>query len=381
MKNIFILAAENSAEKYGALLLEQFKKSKTKYRFFGAGGDKFKDLGVDLIVHSRELSIVGIIEVIGHLFKLKKYMDLFLKAAGEKRCDAAILIDYPDFNLRLAKKFKKLGIPVYYYISPTVWAWRYNRIKTIKKYVDHLFVIFPFEKEIYEKEDIPFTYTGHPLLGQIKRKISNNEFKKKYGIKKNEKILTLLPGSRMSEISSLFPVMLNAYSNLVEKISLKIFILKADSVEKKVLEKHLSDKNINASIIDQTEGYDLIGSSDAVISTCGTSNLEIAVLGTPFVAVYKVNGLSYILGRGFLKISNYSIVNILLNKKVVDELIQNDFTEENVTASIEELLVNKSRIREMKSEFKKVKNLLKLESIPSKIIFDKIETDLMQRFN
>ena len=168
MKNILIVAAENSAEHYGSKIIDRFSESEHEVSFFGAGGDDFAEKKVELIVHSRELSIVGIVEVLSSLFRIKRIMGKLLKAAVRKKAAAAILIDYPDFNLRLAKKLKKAGIPVYYYISPTIWAWRYSRVKIIRKYVDHIFIIFPFEKSIFEREKIPYTYTGHPLLPSIK---------------------------------------------------------------------------------------------------------------------------------------------------------------------------------------------------------------------
>lgn len=376
MKNIFILAAENSAEKYGALILEQFRQRKKDYNFFGAGGDKFKELGVEILVHSRELSIVGIVEVILYLFRLRRYMHLFLKTAKKKRCDAAILIDFPDFNLRLAKKFKKMGIPVYYYISPTVWAWRYSRIKLIRKYIDHMFLIFPFEVEIYNREKIPFTYTGHPLMNIVKTSMSTGDFKKKYNIRMDKKILALLPGSRDSEISSLLPVMLESVKILNKKFDLKIFLLKANSVSLESIQSFAGELINNIEIIPQSDGYNLISSSDAVLSTCGTSNLETAILGTPFVAVYRVNRLSYLLGIGLLKISNYSIVNILLGEKLIDELIQSDFTVETVAHAVEDILVNKDRINNMKIEFSKLRNMLSLDKDPSEIIFKEITSDL-----
>lgn len=372
MKNILIIAAENSAEHYGSSIIDQFGKSNNKISFFGVGGEKFAKRGVDLIVHNKELSIVGIVEVLSSIMRLRKIMKKIRNISRSRRADGAILIDYPDFNLRLAKKLKRAGIPVYYYISPTVWAWRYSRIKTIRKYVDHMFIIFPFEQEIYKKEEIPFTYTGHPLIPSIRIIRDRKEFRKKFNIGEKEKILTLLPGSRLSEIESLLPEMLRAVKILRSQIKFKLIILKADNINNEIIEQIIDSSGIEVDIINQIDRYDLFNASDAALASCGTSNLELAVCGLPFVAVYKVNKLSYLLGKGFLKISLYSIVNILLKKKVVSEFIQNKFTAKNCSEAVSTLLCDQEKADEQKKEFLGLKAMLSGKTTPSEIIFNKL---------
>ncbi len=374
MKNILIIAAENSAEYYGAKIIKRFSESSHNVSFFGIGGERFRENNVELIIHNKELSIVGIIEVISSILKFKKIMSKIVKEAKNRSADAAILIDFPDFNLRLAKKMKQSGIPVYFYISPTVWAWRYSRIKTIKKFVDHMFLIFPFEKKIYDKEKIPFTYTGHPLVPEIKHSVSKKVFRSKIGVKENEKILVLLPGSRESEIKTLLPVMIETVKTLKLKLDFKPFILKAENIKdeliKTILKNH-SEENIET--IDQKVRYDLFNASDAALTSCGTSNLELAVSLLPFVAVYKVNPISYFLGKNFLNISLFSIVNILLKKSVVEEYIQKNFTSENCAGGINRILTNQMIVKKQESEFKKLKKMLSNKTSPSSIIFNKLE--------
>ncbi|MCK4889185.1 MAG: lipid-A-disaccharide synthase, partial [Candidatus Aminicenantes bacterium] len=299
-------------------------------------------------------------------------MGRILDSCKRKKADGAILIDYPDFNLRLAKKLKKAGIPVYYYISPTIWAWRYSRIKIIRKYVDHMFIIFPFEQEIYKKEIIPFTYTGHPLIPSIKINKERDIFRKELNIIDGEKVLSLLPGSRLSEIESLLPEMLSAIKILRSQFKLKAIILKADNINNEIIEKIIDSSGIEVEIINQKNRYDLFNASDAALASCGTSNLELAVCGLPFVAVYKVNKLSYLLGKGFLKISLYSIVNILLKKKVVSEFIQNKFTAKNCAEAVSILLSDQDKADEQRREFLGLKEMLSLKSSPSEIIFNKL---------
>ena len=372
MKNILIIAAENSAEHYGSKIIEKFSESDHEISFFGAGGDNFAGKNVELVVHSRELSIVGIVEVLSSIFRLAKIMKKLLDTTLRKNADAAILIDYPDFNLRLAKKLKKAGIPVYYYISPTIWAWRYSRIKKIRKYVDHMFIIFPFEKSIYEKEKIPYTYTGHPLIPSIQITKSRESFRKSLNIGEEEKILTLLPGSRLSEVNSFLPEMLKTVKILRSELDLKILILKADNIGSDILERIMENSGTESMIINQNDRYNLFNASDAALASCGTSNLELCICSLPFTAVYRVNKLSYFLGKGLLKISLYSIVNILLGKKVVPEFIQKEFTAENCAKSVKSLLTDPVRSELQKEEFRLLKKELTPGFSPSRIIYEKI---------
>lgn len=376
MKNILIIAAENSAENYGAPIIDEFQKNNAPVRFFGVGGEPFLARGVELIIHNKELALVGIIEVISHIRKLKKLMSLLVNTAVKRKADAVFLIDFPDFNIRIAKKFKRAGIPVYYYISPTVWAWRYSRVKLLKKYVTHMFIIFPFEVPIYEKENIPFTYTGHPLLPLIEVKESKENFREQLKVRDSELMVTLLPGSRKSEIHFLLPEMLKAMELLKKEFNIKVFLLKAGIIERELIDGFLKESLLDVTVIDQGQGYDLIHASDIILTTCGTSNLEIAMLGTPFVAVYRINRLTYVLGRRFVKIHLYSIVNILAQKEVIKELIQNDFTAENIVKEMRNILTNPEVREKMLMEFTRIRGLLAQDKNAPEIIYKKIAGDI-----
>lgn len=379
MKNIFIIAAENSAENYGIQVIEEFKRNNPNINFFGVGGDKFLKRGVDIIIHNKELAVVGIIDIISNIIKFKRHLNLLFQTAIKKKANAALLIDYPDFNLRIAKKLKKAGIPVYYYISPTVWAWRYSRVKLIKKFVKHIFIIFPFEIEIFKKEKISFTYTGHPLTQMIKIKKTKTEFRKKFGLDEPELIISLLPGSRKSEIVFLLPDMLKAMTQLKKEFKLKVFLLKADNIEEDLIQGYLNEISFQTHIINQEDGHDLINASDIILSTCGTSNLEIAMLGVPFVAVYRINKLTYLLGKRFIKINLYSIVNILAKKKVVAELIQNNYNVENILKEMRKILTNKDVRKNILYHFDSIKKMLTQNKNPTEIIYKKINQDLFNK--
>jgi len=370
VKKILIIAAENSAETYGADIVKKFKEKNKNIEFIGIGGDKFKDLGVELIAHRKELSIVGIVEVIKHLFKVFKIKKNIINIVKHNDFCCAILIDFPDFNLSLSKELKRLNIPVYYYISPTVWAWRYNRVKLIKKYIKHLFIIFPFEIKIYEREGINFTYVGHPLLNKIKPDISKEVFREKLKLNKNDFLITLLPGSRESEIKNLLPVMIETLKLLKREIDFKSALLKADNIESKLISNLIKDFEIK--IISQNDNYNLINSSDFIITTCGTSNLESAILKTPFIAIYKVNPLTYYLGKPFLKISTFSIVNILLGKNIIPELIQKDMNSKKLYNEALKIIKDKNKYNDIINEFDKLKTILKSDSEPSEIIYNTI---------
>lgn len=376
MKNILILAAENSAESYGIQIIDQFKNNHKNIHFFGVGGDRFERKGVEILYHNHEFAIVGIIEVLSSILRLRKYMRSILNQAIEKRADAAILIDFPDFNLRLAKKLKKAGIPVYYYIAPTVWAWRYSRVKLIRKVVDHLFVIFPFEREIYEKEKIPFSYTGHPLLSMIRVDKDKSEFRKKAGLHIDEILISILPGSRPSEVKFMLPEMLKAADQLHERLNSKTALLKAHTIDRKLITDILQATESHVEIITQDQGHNLINASDIIITTCGTANLEIAMIGVPFVACYRVHRLSYQLGIHLVKIRLYSIINILAGEKVVPELIQKEFRSENIYRAAINILQDKKLKEQILAKFKHIKAQLKQDTMPAEIIYKKIKHDL-----
>jgi lipid-A-disaccharide synthase len=376
MKNILIIAAENSAENYAVQIVEQFKKNNSPVHFFGVGGDQLLEQGVEVIIHNKELAVVGIIEVISSILKLKRYMKILFDAARKRKADAVILIDYPDFNLRMARKCKQAGLRVYYYISPTIWAWRYSRVNLIKKYVDHIFIIFPFEIPIFEKENISFTYTGHPLMPRVKVNEKKEDFRKRYSLDGDVLLVTLLPGSRKSEIRFLLHEMLRAAALLKKEFNIRFFLLKANGIDRDLLLPYLNECPLPVQVIDQPKGYDLINASDIILTTCGTSNLEIAIIGVPFVAVYRVNKLSYLLGKRFVKINLYSIVNILAGKEVIRELIQHEYTAENIVTEMRRILIEPGIREEMLTQFGHIRTMLTQDNHPPEIIYKRITEDI-----
>ncbi|MCX6556382.1 MAG: lipid-A-disaccharide synthase [Candidatus Aminicenantes bacterium] len=377
MKNILLVAAENSAETYALQVVREFAADRGEFHFWGVGGERLQRAGVEIVVPNRSLSVVGIIEVAAHLLKIRRAMKLLFQQALQRRTAAALLIDYPDFNLRLARRLHRAGIPVYYYISPTVWAWRYSRVEQIRRWVTRLFIIFPFEKAIYQKEKITFTYTGHPLLDAVRVNESRQQFRRRMGVGADEVLLALLPGSRESEVRSLLPEMLAALRLLREEFKLKVFLQKAHDIADSSLAAARSDEQIR--LLDQDQGFNLLNAADVVISTCGTSNLEAALLGVPFVAIYRVNRLTYLLGKRFLKIPLYSIVNILAGKRVVAELIQKDCRAPLIALEMRKILVDSAWRGNMTAAFAAIRESLRQQQKPAMIIQQQISADLADK--
>jgi lipid-A-disaccharide synthase len=373
VKNILLVAAENSAETYAVQVLNEFAAGGGGFRFWGIGGDRLAARGFENVVHNRTLSVVGIIEVVAHLWRIRGIMGRIFREALKRRADAALLIDYPDFNLRLARRLHRAGIPVYYYISPSVWAWRYGRVTQIRRWVSRLFVIFPFEVTIYEKEKVTFTFTGHPLLPQVRVGEGRDDFRRRNGVGAADMLLALLPGSRESEVAMLLPEIMGAVRRLQREFPLKVFLQQAQNIAPGSL---AAAAGADVRILAQEQGYDLLNAADAVITTCGTSNLEAALLNVPFVAVYRVNRLTYLLGRRFLRIGLYSIVNILAGRQVVAELIQKECRAERIYEETRRIL-NDPRLREgMRSEFRRIAASLRQDERPAAIICRQIKAEL-----
>jgi len=357
MASIFIAAGENSGDKYGASLVGQFKKLHPSYSFFGIGGKHMAAEGVELLYSVEDLGVVGGFEVISHLPRLKKIFDHVRREVRRRKPVASVLIDSPDFNLRLAKKMKKMSIPVLYYVSPTVWAWRKKRLKTIKMTVKKMMLIFPFEEKIYEQAGIPAVYVGHPLLERIRALLSRQEFLEKYGLNPDKKLIAVLPGSRKSELNYHMEVLPDALNRLQKEHDAQFVLLFAENLDRDLLSAYLPllPQELKVLVADH---YEAISSSDLVLSSCGTANLETALLETPLIVFYRISPLSYSLGRWLVKIDDFSIVNILAGERIIPELIQKDFTAENILKEANGIFDSDRARAKMIGHFKRIKKIL-----------------------
>ncbi|HEB35401.1 MAG TPA: lipid-A-disaccharide synthase [Candidatus Aminicenantes bacterium] len=363
MDSILIIAGENSGEKYGADLVHQFKKLHPSLSFFGIGGKHMEREGVNLLFPVEELAVVGVFEIISHLPRIKKIFNKIKREIKRQKPSAAVLIDSPDFNLRLAKKLKKLSIPVLYYISPTVWAWRKGRLKTIKKTVDKMMLIFPFEEKIYEDYGIPAVYVGHPLKERVKTSLTKNEFLEKHGLSAQKKLISLLPGSRRSELKYHLPVLAEALERIKNEWDTQFVLLLAESFEKNFLLSLIPPWLKGLKILSE-DHYEAIASSDLVLSACGTANLEAALLETPLVSFYRISPLTYFFGHRLATIKNFSIVNILAGERIIPELIQRDFTPQNIFEEIKKIFDSEEQRSGMITQFRRIKKLLGDKTAP-----------------
>jgi lipid-A-disaccharide synthase len=375
--SILIVAGENSGEKYGADLVRQFKKLQSSFSFFGIGGKSMEKEGVRILFPIEALSIVGGVEVISHLPRVKKIFNQIKKEIKHQKPVVSVLIDSPDFNLRLAKKLKKFSIPVLYYISPTVWAWRKGRLRTIKKTVKRMMLIFPFEEKIFKENDIPAAYVGHPLKERVKVSLSREEFLRKYGLSPEKKLISLLPGSRRSELKYHMPVLLEALRKIGKEYPVEFVLILAESLDENWLANFIPSHFDELKVITEHR-YEAMASSSLALSACGTANLEAALLKTPVISFYRISPLTYHMGVRFITIKNYSIVNILAGKRVIPELIQNDFSSENIFQEAKRILDSESVRSEMIEEFRKIEQILG-DEIASKNAAQELEKLIKER--
>ncbi len=311
-----IVAGEASGDLHASEVLKELKKLEPKIQTFGIGGDLLARNGMKLLHHAREMGIVGLFNVIRHLGMFRRIFDELIETIEREKPEAVLLVDYPDFNLRVAKKVKAMGIRVIYYISPQLWAWRRGRVKQIEKHVDHMIVIFPFEEDFYKKHNVSVTYVGHPLIEQV---LGVGRAPKKEGKTR----IVLLPGSRRMEVASLLPPMIDAVKILGRDRTVEPFIIQAPTIEYDELEEITRKKGIEIPILPHDRGEG-IGAADIAFSSSGTATLECAVLGTPVVVMYKLSPMTYFVARRLVKLPHFSLVNIVAGKKVVPELIQSE---------------------------------------------------------
>ena len=350
-----MIAGEASGDLHGSHLVKEMLSLDPSLQFYGVGGEKMKNEGVELIADSKEMAVVGITEV---LLKLKRIFHIYRKLKNSLAANSpslVILIDYPDFNLRFAREVKKKNIPIVYYISPQVWAWRKGRIKKIGRLIKKMIVIFPFEKKFYEEAKIDVDFVGHPLLDSIRSQFSREEAFQKFSLTPGVTTIGLLPGSRMNEIKRHLPPMVEAISSISQQINPVQFIIPvAPGLDWGEVQNLVGSKRENIRVVENNI-YDVMRISDVVIVASGTATIEAAIMGAPMIVVYRVSPFTYLLGKMLIKVKNIGMVNIIAGKTVVPELIQKDVTPEKITSTVVQILNNPSKQEEMKKELSSVK--------------------------
>jgi len=328
MPRLLISCGEPSGEFYAAELVAELRKRHPDLEAFGLGGDRLAATNVRLLAHLRDLAVVGLVEVLSHLRRLKRLFDSVVAEAARTRPDVAVLIDYPDFNLRLARELKKLGIPVVYYVSPQLWAWRRGRIKDVKRDVAKMLVIFPFEEQIYRDAGVPVAFVGHPLIDHVMPPLDRPAVAARLGLAAERPVIALLPGSRNKEVGFNLPPMLEAAKILRERRPELQFVLAAAP--------HLragafQDAAAAGVIVKEGVTREVLSSARVAIVASGTATVETALTLTPMVVVYRLSALTYALGKPLVSVSNYAMVNLIAGRVVAPELIQGDFTAGRVT--------------------------------------------------
>jgi lipid-A-disaccharide synthase len=349
-KTIMIVAGEASGDMHGASLVQEMLNIDPALNFYGVGGNKLQQAGVKLFAHVSEMAVVGLTEIISKLGKFFQIMKKLEKSLDDVKPDLVILIDFAGFNLRLAKAVHKRGIKVFYYVSPQVWASRKGRIKKIKKYVDKMAVILPFEVDTYKRENYHVDYVGHPLLDLVKTDYSPEEARAKFGLQEGRTTIALLPGSRLAEVINLLPEMLKAGEIISQTIQPIQFLLPlADTLDEKTVTGIIADYSLKVNVI-CGHTYEAIASADLAIVASGTATLETALLGVPMVIIYKISSLTYFIGKFLVRVNNIGLANIIAGKTIVEELIQDDASGKKIAAAALAILTDKERKQQIINE-------------------------------
>jgi len=365
IKKIIIVAGEESGDMYASNIINYFSERKDII-FYGMGSNRMKKTKAELLVDSSSLSVVGFFEIFKMYPKLLKALNTMKKSIHNINPDLLILIDYQEFNMKLAKYAKSKGIKVLFYISPQIWAWREKRIKNIKSCVDEMAVIFPFEEKYYKKHGLSSTYVGHPL-------VENNTYKKEYS--KDNEYIGFFPGSRLNEVKKHIPI-INEVINRIHKTNpeQRFIISNSENIDKKIYEKKFLNKDY-VKIVTNENIYKTIDMCKVAVAASGTITLQIALKKIPMCVFYKLSNITYFIAKILVKTKFISLVNIVLEKNAVHEFIQGKATSENIESELNNLINNKSYRKEMITNFDLLERKL-LNSSSKMTIYDLIESTL-----
>jgi len=343
-KKVMIIAGEASGDSHGARLVKAMLKFNKRLLFFGIGGEAMKAAGVEIRVNYAAMAVVGLSEVFVKLGSLLRALRIAKRDLRKRRPDLLIVIDFPDFNLHVATTAKKLGIPVLYYISPQIWAWRVGRLKKIRKAVDHMIVIFPFEEDFYRRSNIPVTFVGHPLLDHTPPAVGSNHPRDS---ETDGVVIGCLPGSRNEEVRRLLPVIARASEIISRHVSRPRFTIPlAPSVNRTMVEQILRGTPSRFHLV-SNRLHEVFEQSTLLITASGTVTLEAALAGTPMIIIYKVSGFSYWIGKHLIRVKHIGLPNLIAGRCIAPELIQHKASPENIARHALALLRNQTTLQEM----------------------------------
>ena len=339
---------------YGAQLIEALRRCNPSLEFLGVGGDRMRAAGCETVVDAKDLAVVGISEIVSHLPKIYGLFHRLIAEADRRRPDLAIVIDSPAFNWRVARQMRKRGIPVVYYVCPQFWAWRQGRVRLLRKYINKALVIFPFEEKFYRERGVDADFVGHPLADLSPPSIDRDVYASTYKLEATKNWITLMPGSRMKEVRMNLPTILEAASKLGSGYEFLLPV--APTLDGSFLESLMGSRQ---SVRLVGEALPALAQSRAGIIASGTATVEAAMMGTPFVMVYRVSPVTYFLGRSRVKVPHFAMVNLIAGREIVPELVQHDFTAANVVARMSEILCDGPVRERMIGGLAEVRSLLR----------------------
>jgi lipid-A-disaccharide synthase len=347
---ILVSAGEASGDFYASELVHELRRRRPEFTFFGCAGPHLRGAGVEPVIRSEDLSVVGIVEVVGHLPRIWRRYRRLIGEAARRMPALAILTDSPDFHFRVAAKLKGLGVPVVYLVAPQVWAWRKGRVKTMRR-VDRLLCIFPFEESFFREHHVPVTYIGHPAATRVRPALTRAEFFRKHNLPEGRPLVAVLPGSRRSEALRHLPELVRAAEILGREQDLSFILPASPTCGTAFFAEPLKGSPIK---VIEGEAWDAMAHCDVALAASGTVTVEGALLGAPMVTFYKVTGLSWAIGKLLVDVPFYSMVNLIAGKKVVPELMQDEMTGERLAAEASRLLNNADERAKMREELARV---------------------------
>jgi lipid-A-disaccharide synthase len=353
-----IIAGEASGDHHAARLVEELHKINPHVTFSGIGGEKMRTAGVTTLVDSSEMAVMGLVEVLANYRFLKGVLERMREELRNNRPDLLILVDYPGFNLRLAETAHELGIKVLYYISPQVWAWKKKRVFKIKKLVDMMAVVFPFETACYDTVGVPVEFVGHPLVDEVKSSYTREAILQEFGLDPAHPVLGLFPGSRRSEVSRLLPLLLESAARIKSQIpDIQFLMPRASTLPAELLQAPVATSGLDIHIV-SGRPYDVMRGCDTIISASGTATLEIGLMQIPLVVTYRLAPLSYFVFSRLVRLEHIALCNIVAGERIAPELIQRDATVENISREALSLLQNGERATSMRERMGRIREKL-----------------------
>jgi len=374
--DILVSAGEASGDRYAAMLVDELRRRLPEASFFGCAGPRMRRAGVEPVIQAESLAVVGLVEVIAHLPRIWRQFRRLVHSAAERRPPLAILTDSPDFHLRLARRLKQRNIPVVYLVAPQVWAWRQGRIRGMRRTIQRLLCIFPFEEPFFRSRGLPAYYIGHPLAGLVRPSLEKAEFFRKHRLALNRPLITVLPGSRKGEAERHLPALLDAVERIYKQQATHFLLPASETTGAPFFTSRIGRAPVQ---VIEGETWDAIAHADLALAASGTVTMEAALLGTPMVTFYKVNSLSWLLGKLLVRVPYYSMVNLVADRPVVPELMQSAMTGERVAAAALQLLNDPAALTRMRHDLADVAGCLSSETRPMEKAAALVEQLIMER--